>query len=86
MSPKWWWLKDKWKSWQKWNKRNSTDWSESLRGNKCAPFLASPICIGQAQRGGDKTYKKRKPRQIEVSPFGSAHPHPARMYYPLLAK
>ena len=29
---------------------------------KHATFLASPICIGQAQGGGDKTYKKRKPR------------------------
>ena len=25
-------------------------------------------------------YKRRKPRQIESSPLGSAHPHTARMF------
>ena len=48
------------------------------------PFLASPICIGQAHWGGDKKYKKRKPRWIEASPLGSAHPHALRVYLPLL--
>ena len=45
------------------------------------PFLASPICIGQAQGGGDKTYKKRKPRQIEASPLGLAHTQASRVYF-----
>ena len=48
---------------------------------KHATFLASPICIGQAQGGGDKTYKKRKPRQIEASPLGLAHTHASRVYF-----
>ena len=48
---------------------------------KHATFLASPICIGQAQWGGDKTYKKRKPRSIEAFPLGSACPHALRVYF-----
>ena len=31
--------------------------------------------VGQAQLGGDKTYKKRKSRRTETSHLGSAHPH-----------
>ena len=49
-------------------------------------LLASPIYIGQAQEGGDKTYKKRKPRRIEASPLGPAHPHTSMVYFHLLAK
>ena len=33
-----------------------------------------------------QTYKKRKPRCMEVSPLGSAHPLSLRVYYPLLAE
>ena len=51
-----------------------------------ATFLASPICIGQAQGRGDKTYKKRKPRWIDALPLGSACPHASRVYFPLLGR
>ena len=40
---------------------------------KMPPSWLALICIGQAQQGGDKTYKKRKPRGIEA----------LRLYYPL---
>ena len=53
---------------------------------KHATFLASPICIGQAQGGGDKMYKKRKPRWMEALPLGSACPHASRVYFPLLGQ
>ena len=43
-------------------------------------LLASPIYVGQAQGGRRQMYKRRKPRQIESSPLGSAHPHTARMF------
>ena len=33
------------------------DKSKNFRLNKHTPFLASKICIGQAQGGGDKTYR-----------------------------
>ena len=72
------------KSPRKWNKRKSVDRTENFRGKKLTPFLASPIYIGQAQEGGDKTYKRRKPRQIEASPLGSASPYFSRLYYPRL--
>ena len=55
------------------------DWSENFRWTKYAPFLASPICIRQAQKG-DKTPKKR----IEAFPLGSARPHALRVCYPFL--
>ena len=45
---------------KQWNKRKSVDQSENFRWNKHTPFLASPMCIEQAQRGEDKTYKERK--------------------------
>ena len=48
---------------------------------KHATFLASPIFTGQAQWGSRQTYKKRKPRWIEASPLGSAHPYASRVYY-----
>ena len=48
--------------------------------------LASPMCIVQAQGGGDKTYKKRVPRRSEASSLGLAPPHTSRVYYPLLNK
>ena len=52
------------------------DWSENFRWNKHASFLASPICIGQTQGGGDKTYKKRQPKkkkkeEAKTFPLGS---------------
>ena len=39
---------------------------------KQTAVMASPICIGQAQGGRDKMYKRRKPRQIGTSPLGWA--------------
>ena len=33
------------------------------------------ICIGQAQQGEDKRYKKREPRQVGASPLGLAPSH-----------
>ena len=36
--------------------------------------------------GRRQTYKRRKPRQTEASPLGSAHPHAPRVYFPLLAE
>ena len=49
-------------------------------------FLASPICMGQAQQERDKMYKKRKSKRIEVFPLGSACPHALRVYNPLFAE
>ena len=53
------------------SKENLQDWSENFSWSKHTPLLASAICIGQAQRAEDKTYKKRKPRQIKSFPLGS---------------
>ena len=39
------------------------------------PFWLALIRIGQAQGGGDKTYKKWDSRWVEASSWGSAHPH-----------
>ena len=36
------------------NERKPVDWSENFKWNKNSPFLASPICRGQAQWGEDK--------------------------------
>ena len=87
-SPKWQWLKDKERKKALKNVTKENPWT-GLRtsGETNTPhFLGSPIYIGQAQQGGDKTYKRRKPRQIEASPLGLAHPHASRVYYSLLAK
>ena len=64
MSQKWRWLKDKEREkppkMEQWNKRKSMGQSENFRWNKHTHFLASPICIEQAQQGEDKMYKKTK--------------------------
>ena len=67
-------MKKKGKSPWKRNKRKSADHCENFRWNKHAPFLASPICIGQAEGGSDKTCKKREPRRSESSFMGSLSP------------
>ena len=50
------------------------------------PSWLALICIGQAQKGEDKTYKKREPRQVGASPLGSVHPHTSKVYYPLFTE
>jgi len=50
------------------------------------PSWLTLIYTGQAQRRGDKTYKKREPRLVEASPFGLACPHTLRVYYPLFTE
>ena len=49
----------KWKAHKNGTKGKSMYWSKNFRWNKHTPFLASPICTGQAR--GEET-KKRKPR------------------------
>ena len=52
-------------------------------------LLASPIYIGQAQRGGDKCIKGGSLEGLGDSllfvSFGSTCHHASRMYFPLLA-
>ena len=43
---------------------------------KQTALLASPIDIGQAWEGEDKTHKKRKPRRTEPLPWGRPIPTP----------
>ena len=41
--------------------------------------------FAQGSLGGRRQmYKRRKPRRIDPSPLGLAHPHTLRVYYPLL--
>ena len=50
------------------------------------PSWLTLLYTGQAQRRGDKTYKKREPRLVEASPLGLACPHTLRVYYPLFTE
>lgn len=70
---KWQWRKTK-KGQNPWNETKENLWTRVRTSGeiKHAPFLANPICTGQAQQEGDKTYKKGKPRRIEASPLGLA--------------
>ena len=87
MSPKWQWLKDKErKKPTKTEQKKIRGLERELQVKQTWPFLASQICIRRAQRRGDKTYKKRKPRHIEAFPLGSARPHASRVYFPLLTE
>ena len=49
-----------------------------------------PSWLAQLHRAGSagrrQMIKWRKPRRIEASPLGSAHPHDLKVYYPLLAE
>ena len=66
---------------QKWIHR--LEWESWL---KQTAFQISPVCVGQAQEGGDKMYKKKKPRRIKASPLGLARPHTWWVYYPLFCE
>ena len=49
-------------------------------------LLASPIYTGQAQDRRRQMNKRRKPRQTEESPLGSAWPQTLKVYFPLFAE
>ena len=44
------------------------------------PSWLALICIGQAQRGGDKMYKQRDPSRAEIAPLGLAYPRALTVY------
>ena len=85
-TPKWWWLEDKerGKPEKMEEKKIQNPWTRVRNsGETNTIFLATPFCMGQAQWERDKMYKKRKSKQIEASPLGSACPHALRVYNPL---
>ena len=50
------------------------------------PSCGQPNLHRAGSVGEETKHKKRKPRQIEVSPLGSAHHHTSRVYYALFAE
>ena len=57
-----------------------------LQVKQTHPLLGQPNLHGAGSAGRRQMNERRKPRQTEASPLGSACPHTSRMYYPLLAK
>ena len=49
-------------------------------------FWLAKFAWGRLMGWRIQTCTRRKLRQIEASPLGSAHPHTSRVYYPLLAE
>ena len=54
-----------------------------LQVKQTCPLLGQPN-LHTLKAGRKQMYKRRKPRWIEASPLGLAHPHALRVYLPLL--